>query len=155
MEASNLHRVPINWLIDYLIYQSEKYLKCQQKKLKVWFLYTFWLVPDRIMHVSWKYIIEINIFSELDLKQNIFKFKFNLFLGIHFWWNVKFNYCSKPYKRLKGYILWRIVLMTWEYFIQLAKLYYSENLVLAEEYLVNLILSFIIYVFNVFSSENE
>jgi len=44
--------------------------------------------------------------------------------------------------------------MTWVYFITFAKLYYSENLVLVEEYLVNLILSFIIYVFNAFSSEN-
>jgi len=45
--------------------------------------------------------------------------------------------------------------MTWAYFITFAKLYYSENLVLVEEYLVYLILSFIIYVFNVFPSDYE
>jgi len=44
--------------------------------------------------------------------------------------------------------------MTWAYFITFAELYYSENLILVEEYLVNVILSFIIYIFNVFSSEN-
>lgn len=83
-------------------------------------------------------------------------FSLNYNFRYSFFWvpNVKTNYCSNPYKRLKGYTLRRIVLMTWAYFITFDKLYYSGNLVLVEEYLVNLILSFIIYVYNVFPYEN-